>query len=162
MLIFVAIIASSVEPSSSALPAKTSIPPIPSAPSISSAPTVEDFQPPLPTPQDPYPGYYQLPSGSWAAYDPKYYKAFWDNWQTDFTSTGELDEGKKRGKGKGKVQMEGLQSVDAATELENGRLAELEKKKNLTTGILANAAALQQPRMAIRVRFHRAIIVDYS
>ncbi|GMK53443.1 hypothetical protein CspeluHIS016_0100290 [Cutaneotrichosporon spelunceum] len=40
---------------------------------ISSAPAVSEFVPPAPTPDDPYPGYYQLPSGSWAAHDPEYY-----------------------------------------------------------------------------------------
>lgn len=44
--------------------------------SISSAPTVADFVPPEPTAEDPYPGYYQLPSGQWAAHDPEYYHRF--------------------------------------------------------------------------------------
>ena len=44
--------------------------------SISSAPTVADFIPPQPTANDPYPGYYQTPSGEWAAYDQDYYHTF--------------------------------------------------------------------------------------
>ncbi|CAK9780362.1 hypothetical protein CC85DRAFT_313533 [Cutaneotrichosporon oleaginosum] len=40
---------------------------------ITSAPPVSEFVPPAPSPDDPYPGYYQLPSGSWAAHDPAYY-----------------------------------------------------------------------------------------
>lgn len=32
--------------------------------------------PPEPTAADPYPGYYQLPGGAWAAYDPTYYASF--------------------------------------------------------------------------------------
>ena len=35
-----------------------------------------DFIPPPPGPNDPYPGYYQLPSGQWAAYDQEYYHTF--------------------------------------------------------------------------------------
>ncbi|KAJ9124975.1 hypothetical protein QFC24_002907 [Naganishia onofrii] len=53
----------------------TSAPPIPTT-TISSAPAVTDYTPPVPTLQDPYPGYYQLPSGQWAAYDPTYYASF--------------------------------------------------------------------------------------
>ncbi|ORX35020.1 mitotic checkpoint regulator, MAD2B-interacting-domain-containing protein [Kockovaella imperatae] len=43
---------------------------------ITSAPSVPDFVPPEPTLNDPYPGYYQLPSGQWAAYDEEYYTSF--------------------------------------------------------------------------------------
>ena len=32
--------------------------------------------PPPPTPSDPYPGYYQTPSGQWSAYDPEFYHSF--------------------------------------------------------------------------------------
>ncbi len=55
----------------------------PSRPLISSAPTVADFVPPPPTPSDPYPGYYLLPSGSWAAYEPAYYHSFFPDNQPD-------------------------------------------------------------------------------
>lgn len=43
---------------------------------MTSAPSVADYVPPPPTASDPYPGYYQLPSGAWAAYDPAYYASF--------------------------------------------------------------------------------------
>nr|XP_018266204.1 uncharacterized protein I303_00175 [Kwoniella dejecticola CBS 10117]OBR88362.1 hypothetical protein I303_00175 [Kwoniella dejecticola CBS 10117] len=43
---------------------------------ISSAPLAPDYVPPEPTPNDPYPGYYQLPNGEWKAYDPEYYNSF--------------------------------------------------------------------------------------
>lgn len=46
---------------------------------ITSAPPVADFKPPPPTASDPYPGYYQLPSGDWAAYDPEYYSSFFQS-----------------------------------------------------------------------------------
>ncbi|KZS99208.1 hypothetical protein SISNIDRAFT_448070 [Sistotremastrum niveocremeum HHB9708] len=58
----------SLEPSSSSL----------SSISISSAPAVKAYEPPEPTAEDAYPGYYQLPSGQWAQYDPQYYRDFWD------------------------------------------------------------------------------------
>ena len=61
------------EPSASS---STSRPKIPASISISSAPTVADFVPPEPTQHDPYPGYYQLPSGQWAAYETEYYHSF--------------------------------------------------------------------------------------
>lgn len=32
--------------------------------------------PPEPSLSDPYPGYYQLPSGQWQAHDPEYYNSF--------------------------------------------------------------------------------------
>ncbi|EJT48608.1 hypothetical protein A1Q1_02335 [Trichosporon asahii var. asahii CBS 2479] len=54
------------------LPKTTTLKP----PSVTSAPAVADFVPPEPTAADPYPGYYQLPSGQWAAYDPAYYAKF--------------------------------------------------------------------------------------
>lgn len=61
--------------------------------SISSAPTVADFVPPEPTPNDPYPGYYQLPSGEWAAYEPGYYHSF-------FPDAEAVEETQARGDGR--------------------------------------------------------------
>jgi hypothetical protein len=48
----------------------------PKSPTISSAPLIPDFIPPVPSPQDPYPGYYQLPNKTWQAYEPAYYHSF--------------------------------------------------------------------------------------
>lgn len=45
---------------------------------VSSAPAVTTFAPPDPSMDDPYPGYYQLPSGQWAQYDPEFYRDFWE------------------------------------------------------------------------------------
>lgn len=66
----------------------TSAPSVDSAPpiSITSAPPVTEFKPPVPTPQDPYPGYYQLPSGEWAAHDPKYYHSIYATWTPGATT----------------------------------------------------------------------------
>lgn len=38
-----------------------------------------DFTPPEPSINDPYPGFYQRPSGEWAAYDASYYESYWRN-----------------------------------------------------------------------------------
>jgi hypothetical protein len=54
----------------------SSKPSLPRPTEITSAPAVADFVPPPPTAHDPYPGYYQLPKGGWAAYDPDYYHSF--------------------------------------------------------------------------------------
>jgi hypothetical protein len=76
----VAILATVLTLAAEAAP-EVKLPPAPKLqpPTISAAPAVADFVPPPPTAADAYPGYYQLPSGSWAAYDPAYYSSFFDN-----------------------------------------------------------------------------------
>ncbi|KAJ7172451.1 mitotic checkpoint regulator, MAD2B-interacting-domain-containing protein [Mycena filopes] len=90
----------------------------PSLPTFSSAPVIPTFEPPEPTPTDQYPGYYTLPSGAWAAYDPEYYI--------------------KKGQVKG---FEGLdtaavEEVDAMKEMEKAKLELQERasRKALTRG----------------------------
>ena len=69
-----------------------------SLPSMSSAPKIEEFVPPEPTPQDEYPGYYRLPSGKWAAYEPGYYQKFHQKWQADYDKyVRDLEKGKIKG-----------------------------------------------------------------
>ena len=69
-----------------------------SLPSITSAPKIEEFEPPEPTPQDEYPGYYRLPSGKWAAYDREYYQKFYKKWQDDYNKyVRDLEKGKIKG-----------------------------------------------------------------
>jgi len=54
--------------------------------------------PPEPTPQDEYPGYYRLPSGKWAAYDPEYYQKFYQKWQVEYNKyVRDLEKGKIKG-----------------------------------------------------------------
>nr|XP_019014072.1 uncharacterized protein I206_00151 [Kwoniella pini CBS 10737]OCF52853.1 hypothetical protein I206_00151 [Kwoniella pini CBS 10737] len=60
-------------------------------PTISSAPLAPDYIPPEPTSNDPYPGYYKLPSGEWKAYDPEYYNSF-------FTSNNNQEEEEEDGR----------------------------------------------------------------
>ncbi|KAH9843033.1 mitotic checkpoint regulator, MAD2B-interacting-domain-containing protein, partial [Rhodofomes roseus] len=110
-------------------------PKLPLIPGVSSAPKVEDFAPPDPTPQDPYPGYYMLPSGSWAAYDPEYYRKFYDKWKKDYDNHVRALE-KGAGKGFEDLETEGAQEVNAISEMERAKkeIQEIEEKKALTTG----------------------------
>ncbi|KAH9934995.1 mitotic checkpoint regulator, MAD2B-interacting-domain-containing protein [Fomitopsis serialis] len=93
----------------------SSPPKLPLIPGVSSAPKIEDFVPPEPTPQDSYPGYYMLPTGAWAAYDPDYYRKFYDKWKKDYDNhvRGQRDLGD--GEGEEEIQ-------------------DREEKKALTTG----------------------------
>ncbi|KAG8970802.1 hypothetical protein FRC03_000019 [Tulasnella sp. 419] len=103
----------------------------PSSVQISAAPSVKDYEPPPPTPYDPYPGYYQLPSGQWAAYDPTVYKKYWDEWNAAYAEPNSKDSGKE-GKGWEGADRDDLVSVNALEELARERLAEKERTKNIT------------------------------
>ncbi|EKM55616.1 uncharacterized protein PHACADRAFT_184398 [Phanerochaete carnosa HHB-10118-sp] len=109
--------------------------PTPSLPSVSSAPKIDDFAPPEPTPQDPYPGYYLLPSGQWAAYDPAYYKKFYDKWKKEYDAhVRALEKGVEKGfEG---IETEGAAEVNAFEEMEKAKheIQEREEKKALTKG----------------------------
>lgn len=120
--------------------AGTSAPPVApsisvaSLPSVSSAPQIDDFTPPEPTPQDPYPGYYTLPSGQWAAYDAAYYKKFYDKWKKDYDRhVRALEKGTVKGF---EGFEESAEEVNAAEEMERAKkeIQELEEKKSLTMG----------------------------
>jgi len=97
--------------------------------SVSSAPKVEEFTPPEPTPTDPYPGYYMLPSGSWAAYDNAYYLRFRAKWQKDYD-----DYVRKLEKGATTVETADAQEVDLQQEMEKSKkeLKEREDRKAIT------------------------------
>ncbi|KAF7363471.1 hypothetical protein MSAN_01002900 [Mycena sanguinolenta] len=102
---------------------------------VSSAPVIPKFEPPEPTPNDPYPGYYTLPSGAWAAYDPAYYAKFTQKWQAEYDAhVRALEKGKVKG-------FEGLdtaavEEVDAMKEMEKAKLEmqERESRKAVTKG----------------------------
>ena len=123
--------ARSVTPSPSTVPSLSN----PSLPAVSSAPKVDDFVPPEPTPTDPYPGYYMLPTGAWAAYDPAYYKTFYDKWKKEHDAyIRSLEKGTVKGfEG---LDREGAAEVNAAEEMERAKqeLQEREEKKGLTQG----------------------------
>ncbi|PCH38016.1 hypothetical protein WOLCODRAFT_142358 [Wolfiporia cocos MD-104 SS10] len=145
----------STQPGSSA-PFLTSAAPSPSAPTsskpllpgISAAPKVDDFVPPEPTPQDPYPGYYLLPSGAWAAHDPAYYKTFYVKWKKEYDNHVRALE-KGTAKGFEDLETEGAQEVNALKEMERAKqeIQEREERKALTTG---SADVPDAPKMNIK------------
>ena len=151
--------------SSSPAPSKPTpsplIPPLPSSssttlPSFSSAPTVEEFTPPEPMPTDPYPGYYLLPSGSWAPHDPIYYKTFYDKWTKDYNAhVRALEKGSVRGfegyDAYAAASEDGTQEVNMSKEMERAKkeIKEREEKKALTGGA-AKEGQLAEPRMNIK------------
>lgn len=118
---------------------------------VSAAPELPTFEPPEPTPTDPYPGYYQLPSGSWAAYDLEYYNKFMKKWEQEYNAhVRALEKGTMKG-------FEGLQDaaveeIDALKEMEKAKkeVQEREAKKAITQGAGGAPAA---PKMNINVRF---------
>ncbi|KAL1944480.1 hypothetical protein VTO73DRAFT_2910 [Trametes versicolor] len=142
---------SSSSRAASTLPSISAVPPISSKPAIhvpSAAPQVEDFVAPEPTPTDPYPGYYLLPSGQWAAYEPTYYKKFYDKWKREYDAhVRALEKGKV--KGFEDLDAEGLQEVNAFQEMEKAKkeVQELEERKALTNGA---DAAPEAPKMNIK------------
>lgn len=134
--------------SSSSTPASS----IPSSSKVSvlSAPNIPVFEPPDPSPQDEYPGYYKLPSGKWAAHDAQVYGRFLKKWQTDYNKqVRALEKGVDRG-------FEGADSADTAnvnameeTERMQKIHKDREERKKLTQGDSDEPA---QPKMAITVR----------
>ncbi|KAI0054125.1 hypothetical protein FA95DRAFT_1551932 [Auriscalpium vulgare] len=119
-----------------------------SLPKVSSAPKVEEFVPPEPTTADAYPGYYQLPSGTWAAHEPAYYKKFYDKWQAEYDAqVRALEKGMEKGfEG---ADDEDTQEINALREREKAKLEvhEREERKALTMGAAGEPAA---PRMNIK------------
>ncbi|KAI0780883.1 hypothetical protein BD413DRAFT_14560 [Trametes elegans] len=134
---------------SSTLPSVSPAPPVSTKPVLhvpSAAPKVEDFVPPEPTPTDPYPGYYLLPSGQWAAYDPVYYKKFYDQWKRDYDAHVRALE---KGKIKGFEDADDAEEVNALKEMEKAKkeIQEREERKALTT---ASAEVPDAPKMNIK------------
>jgi len=118
-----------------------------SLPYASSAPTLPTFEPPEPTPTDPYPGYYQLPSGTWAAYNAEYYAKFTKKWQKEYDAHVRALE-KGVAKGFEGVEDSTLSEVDAMKEMERAKIEiqEREERKAITIGAGAGPAA---PRMTM-------------
>ncbi|PFH54316.1 hypothetical protein AMATHDRAFT_186209 [Amanita thiersii Skay4041] len=116
-------------------------------PKFSAAPEVPTFEPPEPTPNDPYPGYYQLPSGAWAAHDPTYYATFLKKWQSDYDAHVRVLE-KGVAKGFEGYENAAVTEVDTAKEMERARIEikEREERKAVTKGAGAGPSA---PKMKI-------------
>ena len=121
---------------------------LPNTWSISSAPKIDEYTPPEPTPNDPYPGYYQLPSGTWAAYDSAYYRRFYDKWKADYDRSIRAFE--KKEKGFEGADTDDTQEVDALREMEKAKkeIQEREEKKALTQGAGGQPEA---PKMNVKV-----------
>ncbi|KZP19474.1 hypothetical protein FIBSPDRAFT_932785 [Athelia psychrophila] len=120
-------------------------------PSFSSAPAIQEFTPPEPTPEDEYPGYYQLPSGSWAAHDSAYYKTFYDKWTKTYNAhVRALEKGSAKGF-EGYDEDGGAQEVNMAKEMELAKeqIKDREDKKALTHGA-AKEGQLAAPKMNIQ------------
>ena len=117
--------------------------------SISSAPKVDEYTPPEPTPDDPYPGYYQLPSGTWAAYDSAYYQRFYNKWKADYDRQVRALE--KKEKGFEGADADDTQEINALSEMEKAKkeIQEREEKKALTQSAGGEPAA---PKMNVKVR----------
>ncbi|KAI0807540.1 mitotic checkpoint regulator, MAD2B-interacting-domain-containing protein [Fomes fomentarius] len=128
----------------------SSAPPVSTAlglPAYTAAPKVDDFVPPEPTPEDPYPGYYLLPSGQWAAYDPAYYKKFYVKWKKEYDAhVRALEKGTVKGFEGAEEQ---ASEVNALKEMEKAKkeIQELEERKALTT---AAGAVPPAPKMNIK------------
>jgi proline-rich protein PRCC len=118
------------------------------APTVSSAPAVEDFTPPEPKSDDPYPGYYQLPSGTWAAHDPAYYQSFYNRWKKEYDAQVRALE--KGAKGFEAYDADAAREVNAEEERERARVEvkEREERKALTSG---PQGAPEAPRMNVQV-----------
>jgi hypothetical protein len=110
---------------------------------ISAAPQIEEFRPPSPTPTDPYPGYYQLPSGAWAAHDPEYYKAYYNRWQKEYEAhirSLEKRAGKER-------HFEGA-TDEATTDVRaTDQLDEARHAREETMGLTKKALLENEPKM---------------
>lgn len=121
----------------------------PALPSLSSAPVIPTFEPPEPSQTDPYPGYYQLPSGVWAAHDPVYFAKYVKKWEAEYNAhVRALEKGMVKG-------FEGLETaaveeVDAMKEMEKAKveIREREERKAVTQGADGGPVA---PKMNINV-----------
>ena len=89
-----------------------------------------------------------LPSGQWAAYDPAYYKKFYDKWKKEYDAhVRALEKGTIKGFEGAEEQAE---EVNALKEMERAKIEiqEREERKALTTAAADVPAA---PKMNIKV-----------
>jgi proline-rich protein PRCC len=118
----------------------------------SAAPLVKDFVPPVPTPDDEYPGYYQLPNKQWAAYDPSYYQSVSKSWQQASVEeemrrrAGPSERVRKQWQG----DEEDLQQISAMDEASRTQ-AEIESSKQLTAELLRSGPTAPNMKMTVRL-----------
>ena len=84
-----------------------------------------------------------MPNEQWAAYDPAYYKTFWDRWQAE--AAGEAGSSAQPGKGFEGLDEDNMDSFSALDAASRAR-AEIEDTKNITKNIKTGPEA---PRMNI-------------
>ncbi|KAK0483658.1 mitotic checkpoint regulator, MAD2B-interacting-domain-containing protein [Armillaria novae-zelandiae] len=115
--------------------------------SVSSAPAIPTFEPPEPTMNDEYPGYYQLPSGVWKAHEPEYYATVLKRWQKEYNDQVRALE-KGVAKGFEGMEKEDMEDVDAKKEMERAKkeIKEREERKAITKGA---GGAPDKPKMNI-------------
>ncbi|GHJ84655.1 hypothetical protein NliqN6_1057 [Naganishia liquefaciens] len=117
-------LASTPDPASSISLPKSSSP----LQTISSAPAIQEYIPPPPSLEDPYPGYYQHPvTQAWHAYPEEVYKAFIASTAVPSAA----DQGAVGRGWEGVEGAEGAEHVDVRTRMENER-REREKLKKVT------------------------------
>ena len=126
-----------------------------SSTTITAAPNVEEFIPPDPTPDDPYPGYFQMPNGKWAAYDQEYYSSIARTWAQ--RTTQEVDRSLQRDVNA--ADGNHLQEVSAMDEASRMR-ADIESRKDLTADVIRSGPKL--PNMQMTVRFSFSVVACRS
>ena len=85
---------------------------------------------------DPYPGYYQLPSGAWRMHDPAYYKIYTDRWAREYEKQiRDYEKGQKGFEGAG-VGGEDAEEITASALADAARAAR-EEKMSLTRNAIS-------------------------
>ncbi|KAJ4487913.1 mitotic checkpoint regulator, MAD2B-interacting-domain-containing protein [Lentinula aciculospora] len=108
--------------------ASTTIPSSTPSVSVSSAPDITSFTVPEPSMSDPYPGYYQLPSGEWKQHDLEYYEKFRKRWEKAYNDhVRALEKGAVKGfEGYDRHEMA---DIDAAKEMERAKIEIKEREE---------------------------------
>jgi proline-rich protein PRCC len=132
------------------LPASSSTVNNPSSITITAAPNVEEFIPPDPTPSDPYPGYFKMPNGKWAAYDPEYYSSIARTWVQQTTE----EMGRSRQRDINTGDDDHLREVSAMDEASRTR-AEIEARKDLTADVIRSGPKAPNMKVTVRSSFLR-------
>jgi hypothetical protein len=115
---------------------------------ITAAPRVEEFVPPDPTPNDPYPGYFQMPNGQWAAYDPEYYYSIANTWTQYATE----EKDRSRHRDMNAADGDHLQEVSAMDEASRTR-AQIEARKDLTADAIRSGPKAPNMRVTVCSNF---------